>query len=52
MFFSGHREALILFEIDSDPYETTNVASNNPAIVNHMIGLIEDYKKDALNSWM
>lgn len=42
----------MLFDLKSDPYETTNVASNNPEIVKNMIDTIKDYKKDALNSWM
>ena len=50
--FAGDKEAHMLFDLESDPYETTNVASNNPEIVKNMIDTIKDYKKDALNSWM
>ena len=46
------REAHMLFDIDTDPYETTNVASTNPKMVEHMISIIEEYKRGALNAWM
>ena len=49
---SDRTESLMLFDIDSDPYETVNVASSHPDVVDHMIKLIEDYKLGALNSWM
>ena len=42
----------MLFDIDADPYETTNVASTNPEMVKHVISIIEEYKRGALNAWM
>ncbi|KAL5255136.1 hypothetical protein ACHWQZ_G014541 [Mnemiopsis leidyi] len=52
IILEGDKEAHMLFDLKSDPYETTNVASNNPEIVKNMIDTIKDYKKDALNTWM
>ena len=42
----------MLFDIDADPFETTNVASTNPEMVKHVISIIEEYKRGALNAWM
>ena len=51
-YVTGDREAHMLFDIDADPYETSNVDGTNPEMVKHMISIIEEYKRGALNAWM
>ena len=34
---------MMLFDLDNDPYETTDVTEENPEIVNLMLGKLADY---------
>ena len=34
---------MMLFDLDNDPYETTDVTEKNPEIVNLMLGKLADY---------
>ncbi|KAL5272048.1 hypothetical protein ACHWQZ_G000303 [Mnemiopsis leidyi] len=51
LVFVNGRVAM-LFDLDSDPYERTNIAAKRPSVVKELVSMIEEYAKSAPIQWV